>query len=120
MMSVLSKQDVIDLKDCELEEFYIEEWKGSVNIGTMTVEERLAFDEKHCSSDGTFKNLKDPELVYDMISLCLKNSDGSSMFSKEDCKLLKKKNAKVIHKIFYKALSMNYLSQEVVENIKKK
>lgn len=119
-MKVLNKEDILSANDVELELLEVEEWGGAVYIGAMSVEERLMFDDTHCDENGKFRNLKDPNLVYDMLELTLKNEDGTKMFGRDDIKQLKSKNAKVVHKIFYKALNANYVSAEAAEVVKKK
>jgi hypothetical protein len=118
-MKALTRDNIIDADDRDLEELEISEWGGSIYIGALTIGQRLTFDEKHCGPEGTFKDLKDPELVYDMLALCIKDKEGTCLFNKEDIKDLKNKNAKTIHKIFYKALHKNYVTIEKAKILKK-
>ena len=120
MQKKLTKDDILNSSDSDLKEVEIKEWGGFVYIGTMTLRQRLDFDAKHCAADGSFKDLKDPSLVYDMLQVCLRDVKGDYLFSNDDIKELGRKNAKVIHNLFYEALGCNYLTKESAELIKKK
>jgi hypothetical protein len=119
-MKNLTLDDIQKAIDTEPVDFFVEEWGGSISIGKLTVQERLDFDAKHCDEKGIFNNLNDPGLVYDLLSLCIRNSpSGDRMFVDGNIEVLKGKSAKVVNKIFLKALSVNYFSEESADAVKK-
>lgn len=119
-MAILDKEAILKADDSELTEIEIPEWGGTLFVGPMRVSERLAFDSKHCDENGQFKDLKDPELIYDLLSLSIRTEHGLRMFDEKGIRDLDQKNAKVIHSLFYKCLNANYAKPEAVEMIKKK
>lgn len=122
MSTFLTKSDIITAKN-RVVEFEVKEWGGVIGLSPLSIEQRMYFDEKYFGEDGKLKEdqLKNPELIFDLLSMCLKNEDGTPMFSKEDIRIsLGCKEAMVIHKIFYKCIDLVYLKKEAAEIIKKK
>ena len=118
-MAILDKSTILNVNDTELEEYEVEEWGGSICMGAMTVEQRLNFESTHCDEDGSFINIKDPELIFDLLALSIRTEAGDPMFTTDDIRLLNDKSAKVVHGIFNQALTVNYKTKESVEDIKK-
>jgi len=119
-MKKLTLSDIQAVDDLKPVEYYVDEWDGYVYIGRMTVQERLDFDSKYSDDKGVFKKLNDPQLTYDLLKICVKTHDGNHMFtSQDDLNVLKGKNAKVVNKLFIKALSVNYMDTDAVDDIKK-
>lgn len=119
-MKVLSKQDIISVNDDELVEYEIEEWGGSVLLSAMSVGERLALDEKFCDESGKFKNYNDPNLIYTLLTTCIKDEEGATLFGMDEIGFLKEKNSKVIHKLFYEIMKLNYQTVDSIDDAKKK
>ena len=118
-MKNLTLADIGSVEDTKPVEFYVKEWDGSIYIGRLTIQEHLDFDTKHRDEKGVFKNLSDPNLIYDLLSLCIKDVNGNRMFVSDNMGILKAKDAKVVNKIFLKALSQNFMDTKSVDDIKK-
>ena len=98
----------------------VPEWGGTIYVGVMTLEERLCFDEAHRDSTGKMKDISNPKVVYDLLKCCLRDQDGKALFDDSSINSLQSKSSKVVNALFTKAIEINYLDSNSVDELKKK
>jgi hypothetical protein len=120
-MTLLNKEDILNIKDTELKEFSVPEWGGSVFIAPMTLDEKMAFDEKHLNyNTGAYNNFSTTEFQLEVLKTCLKNKDGYPLFTDEDLPFLRKKNALVLLNLYTECMKTCFINVSAVDLIKKK
>lgn len=119
-MKKLTRNDVTSNKKISITEVEVPEWDGIVCIKELTIEERLAFDAKYTDSEGKFKNVNDPEMIYELLRKCLVDEDGNKLFEDSDVEIMKQKSGPVMQRLFLKVININYLSQLSIDETKKK
>jgi len=109
----LKTQDVLDAVDAKLEKVFVKEWAGNVYLRVMSVGERdsheldwLEHKEKGVANFRTKFLLK---------VLCDKN--GKLLFTDTHMPLLVLKSASVMNRLWEKAMKLNALSAEDVEEL---
>ena len=111
----LTKEDIINCDDLQMEEVKVKEWGGTVFIKELSVKERIEFE-------ASFKEKKDGDIMGKMLlllSTTICDKDRNPLFEPSDIESLHEKNVKVILKLFRIANKLSALTVESEENIKK-
>ncbi len=119
-MAVLTAESILGQKDMDLKEIEIEEWGGSVFLGSTTLIERFKYDETYRNEDGTLKNPDDTGYMLELLHLTLKDEHGEPLFTRETIKGLLNKKAKTIVKLFKTCSKHHFIGEDDLEDIKKK
>jgi len=119
-MGFLRTEDIQRINDVELKKIEVEEWGGSVFLGSMTLTERFKYDESFRNEDGTLKEPDNAEYMLEMLRLTLKDEHGDSLFTRDNIKGLSDKKAKTIVKLFKTCSSHHFIGESDLEDIKKK
>ena len=111
----LTREDIINCDDLQMEEVKVKEWGGTVFIKELSVKERIEFE-------ASFKEKKDGDIMGKMLlllSTTICDKDRNPLFEPSDIESLHEKNVKVILKLFRIANKLSALTVESEENIKK-
>lgn len=108
---MLSKDEILGIRDIKVCQLDIPEWNGTVNIRVMTGAERDAFES--ATSQNGKPNLKDIRARFAALVLCDEN--GTRLFSDADVKALTEKSAAALDRIFDAGMAWNGMSSESVE-----
>ena len=87
-------------------------WDIDTILTSDTVDEAQLLD--------AMKNIKDPNVVYDLLRYCLKDKDGKKMFDESTISFIQKKSSHVLNRIFTEAINLNYLDDSSLDELKKK
>ena len=120
-MGSLSMQDIIEVNDMELEELEVEEWGGSVYLGSLSLSARINYEEKHRNDKGTIGDPNDTKYIIDLLQMTLRDENGSFLFPKEeDSQVLASKKDTVILRLFKACSEHHSIDKGDIEDIKKK
>lgn len=114
-MGALSKDQILAANDMDLLEIEVPEWSGSVYCRVMTVGERDAYEREWIGKRET--GVENFRTKFLQRVLC--NKDGELLFSSDEVALLSKKSARVMARLWDKAMKHNHLMAEDVEELAK-
>lgn len=111
-MTLLNRDQILQVKDLKFDEIECPEWGGSVRIRSMTGVERDAFEQAIVGSDkkANFNNIR-AKLVA-MVSV---DAEGKRLFTDADLKALGEKNAAPLNRLFTAAQRLSGLTEADVE-----
>jgi len=113
---MLSRNDILNIKDLPTETVNIPEWGGNVIVRTMTGLQRDEF-EQAVFHDG-IKDLTN--IRARLCSMSIVDGTGKTLFSDSDIEALGKKNAKALDRVFAIAKKLSGIGRAEMNALKKK
>ena len=114
----MAREDILALRDVELKEVFVPEWKESVWVRGFTGEEQDLYSEelekKSKSGEAILKGLAVWVIVH---TVC--DKEGNNLFTDADIPALNKKQAKVIRRLAVAALEISGLTESSKESAEK-
>lgn len=111
----LSRDQILASNDFGMEKVNVPEWGGEVYIRVMSVGERDAYENEWVQNRG--KGVESFRSKF--LARCLCDEKGERLFSDADIQLLEKKSAKVMCRLWDKAMAHNSLASSDVEELAK-
>lgn len=108
----LSKEAIFAASDLPTREVDVPEWGGKVLVGTMGLDDRLAYEEICVKAEGR-------SVLTHLVALCVVDDNGNKLFSAEDIERLGKKNATVLTRIVRVATELNAMGFDAVASAEK-
>ena len=108
---ILSKQDIIEVDDLPKELIEVKEWGGSVYVRGLTSGERSVFEKEASSKEG----IDVATLRERLCAMAMINENGESLFSLKETKVLSKKSAVALQRIFIAAQKLAGIGEEMVK-----
>lgn len=115
-MTILTKNDIINAKDLEIERVVVKEWGGAVAVRGMTAKERDDFEHEMFNQ---IENKSTKTVRAKLVCRCCVDENGDRIFKDEDYIMLEKKNGRVVDKIFKVAQRLSGLTGKEVEDLAK-
>lgn len=118
----LTAKDILAAEDMDVEDVFIEQWKGWVRLRGLSGQERDRFETdifkfgsgKDETSKGDFTNMRAK-----LVSLTAIDQKGNRLFSYQDAVKLGKKSAAALDKLFAVAQRLSGLRKEDVKELQK-
>ena len=110
---LLSREDILGLKDLQIEPIDLPEWGGSAYIRCMSGAEREQFEHVFAQQESTMIRATAAGL-----SLC--DEKGQRLFTDKDFLLLATKNWKALDRIYTVARRLSVLTGDEMEALEKK
>lgn len=111
----LTKDQILAADDMGLLEVPVKEWGGSVFVRVMTVGERDAYENDWVLN----KNKGVENFRTKFLAKCLCDDKGQRLFSDAEIEALSRKSAKVMARIWQRAMEHNALTEDDVEELAK-
>jgi hypothetical protein len=111
----LNKKMILEANDLKLLKVAVPEWGGDVFIRVMSVGERDAYENDWIAN----KNKGVEDFRTKFLARCLCDENGDRLFSDEEIPVLAKKSAKVMSRLWQKAMDHNALTDADVEELAK-
>lgn len=111
----LTRDQILEADDLERQEVEVPEWGGSVWVRSMTGLERDKFETT--LTNGKDKGVNLQNIRARLVGLCSVDDGGARLFTDDDVKLLGKKSAKALDRVFDVAQRLNGLRNEDVEEL---
>jgi hypothetical protein len=119
-MSLLTRDQILDAEDIKTELVKVPEWGGDVNVKMFTATERDAFEESIVTRNGDDVKTNLENFRAKLCAATMVNENGRQYFpNPKDVKLLGKKSAKALDRVFAVAQSINGMSKDDVEELTK-
>lgn len=106
MSKYLSRDDVLNVPDVQVEEVDVPEWGGTVLVREMTTAEVENMSVRASSRDGKLSVEGITGMRAQVVGWCLVDENGSPLLDKEDIEELNKRSNKVIDRLFTKIMSL--------------
>ena len=119
MSMLLSRDAILEAKDLQHEDVYVEEWGGAVRVRSLTGTERDAFEASVVEQRGKNTKMNLRNIRAKLVALTVVDDEGNRLFSDADAKLLGQKSASALDKIFEVAQRLSGLRDEDVEELAK-
>ena len=116
-MSSLKREDILEVKDIEIEEVEVPEWGGTVCVKGMSGLERDAFEASivQAKGKGTKVNMENIRAKLAAQTLC--DEQGERLFTDVDVKLLGKKSAVALQRVFVVAQKLSGIGDADVNEL---
>lgn len=111
----LSREAILGAEDLPTEKVQIPEWKGYLNVKTMTGTERDKLESDMLEQRGRKSSMNLKNYRARLCSLVAVDDKDKRVFTDDDAIELGKKNAKALDRIFSVAQRLNGLTPEDVE-----
>lgn len=111
-MSALSAAQILSANDTKVEAIDVPEWGGTVFVKTLRGTDRDIFEE-------SLSKEKDKPFRCRFLVMTICDEKGVLLFKPEQVAALGEKSSIVLNRVFDKAWSVNYLSQERVDELGK-
>ena len=118
-MTVLNRDEILQVKDIEIEEVEVPAWGGSVFVKGMTGTERDAFEASIVQQRGKNASVNMANIRAKLASQTICDKDGLRLFTDADIKALGKKSATALQVVFDVAQRLSGISGDDVEELAK-
>lgn len=113
----LTKEQILAADDLGLVEISVPEWGDTVFIRIMTCGERDAYENDWIASKAKGGGVDDFRTKF--LARCLCDSKGNRLFSDSEIPALAQKSARVMARLWQKAMEHNALSDKDVDELAK-
>lgn len=126
-MALLSKQQIIEAKDLEMEKVFVPEWadgdpEAYVQVKALTGREKGKFDESLITPESRAPGRKPqldmtdygPKLA--VVSMC--DDDGNRLFTLDDLDVLAGKSAIALQRVVEVAMRINGMKADIEDEVK--
>lgn len=120
-MSILRKQDILQVKDTVIEKVTVPEWGGEVCLRSITAAERGIIE----AAAAAYKDSKGKDASFartftvKILSMALCDEDGKRLFTDDEISELAKKNAKVVARLAEVAQKLSGFAKEDIQELEK-
>lgn len=116
----IKRDDIMKSQDLAFEDVEVPEWgPGFIRIKTMTGTERDAYEASLYDLKGKEVKMNRDDIRAKLLVKCLVDEKNERLFSDAEIKMLGKKSAKVLDKLFTIAQKLNSMSEEDVKELEK-
>lgn len=116
---MLTKDQIFEIKDQQIELVNIPEWGGQVYVRGMSGSERDSFEASVIELRGSTQKVNLQNVRAKLVSLTACDEEGNRLFSDSDVVELGKKSATALQRIFDVAQKLSGFSKEDISLLKK-
>ena len=109
--SILTRDAIVAIDDCEKVRVAVPEWGGDVYVRVMSGVQLSKVQE--------FKGKNDLDTLVHILTICLCDESGKSLFKRDDVKLLEGKSGVVLVRLANLAMSINGIGDDAEEELGK-
>jgi len=118
-MALLTKDAILQAQDLPTESVHVPEWSGDVLVRALTGAERDAFEQSIVEQKGKSTKMNLQNMRAKLVALTVVDEGGNRLFTDADAKLLGKKSALALNRVFEVAQKLSGLTPEDVEELAK-
>lgn len=116
---LLTKEQILKVKDAETREVHVPEWGGTVRVKAMTGEERDRFEASIVTTRGKNVQRNLANIRAKLVACTVVDEADKLVFSFEDVAALGQKNAKALDRVYSAAAELSGISDSDVEEMAK-
>lgn len=115
----LSRDDILKVKDIQIEAVDVPEWGGIVYVKSLSGTERDAYESSMIEVRGKNQRVNLENLRAKLAVMTVCDEDGKLLFSQKDIEVLGKKSASALNRVFKVAQRLSALTDQDVEELAK-
>ena len=116
-MALLTRDDIANVDDRQYDEVEVPEWGGSVRVRGMSGTERDAYEASILEQRGNDRKVNLANARAKLVVRCLVDEAGQLLFNADDVRLLGRKSAKALERVFDKARELSGMSEDDVAKL---
>lgn len=119
----LSREEILGVKDFDVEEVNVPEWGGAVYVRPMTGRDRDKTEAEMFADGNRESEGVDPKCLYDrrarIVARTLCDKEGNLLFSDSDIGPLSEKSGIVLDLLYEKGMAISKWTDDEIEAVKK-
>jgi len=119
MSRLLTRQEILSIRDIRTETVFVPEWGGSVRIKAMTGKERDAWETALFQIDGKDVKMNKENLRAKLVALTVVDEAGQRLFTEADVEALGSKSASALDRIYQASQKLSGLTPDDIKEMEK-
>lgn len=119
MSKLLTRDDILQAQDLPTERVSVPEWSGEVLVRGLTGAERDKFEASIVVRKGNRTDFNPDNMRAKLVALCVIDEQGNRLFTDDDVKILGKKSATALDRVFQVAQRLSGLQPGAIEEAEK-
>ena len=119
MSRLLTRQEILSIRDIRTEIVFVPEWGGSVKIKAMTGKERDAWETALFQIDGKDVKMNKENLRAKLVALTVVDEAGQRLFTEADVEALGSKSASALDRIYQASQKLSGLAPDDIKEMEK-
>lgn len=116
-MALLTKEQILRVKDIETRTVHVPEWGGDVLVRSLTATERDYFESKLVDQSGKTVKANLQNIKARLASMAIVDEDGNRVFSESEISILGTKSAAALNRISDAITAMSGITKEEMEDL---
>jgi len=119
MSRLLTRQEILSIRDIRTETVFVPEWGGTVRIKAMTGKERDAWETALFQIDGKDVKMNKENLRAKLVALTVVDEAGQRLFTEADVEALGSKSAAALDRIYQASQKLSGLTPDDIKEMEK-
>ena len=119
MSRLLTRQEILSIRDIRTETVFVPEWGGAVRIKAMTGKERDAWETALFQIDGKDVKMNKENLRAKLVALTVVDEAGQRLFTEADVEALGSKSASALDRIYQASQKLSGLAPDDIKEMEK-
>lgn len=119
MSRLLTRQEILSIRDIRTETVFVPEWGGSVKIKAMTGKERDAWETALFQIDGKDVKMNKENLRAKLVALTVVDEAGQRLFTEADVEALGSKSAAALDRVYQASQKLSGLTPDDIKEMEK-
>src|SRR5690606_11536223 len=119
MSKLLTRQEILSIRDIRTEIVFVPEWGGAVKIKAMTGKERDAWETALFQIDGKDVKMNKENLRAKLVALTVVDEAGQRLFTEADVEALGSKSASALDRIYQASQKLSGLTPDDIKEMEK-
>lgn len=119
MSKLLTRQEILSIRDIRTETVFVPEWGGAVKIRAMTGKERDAWETALFQIDGKDVKMNKENLRAKLVALTVVDEAGQRLFTEADVEALGSKSASALDRVYQASQKLSGLTPDDIKEMEK-
>lgn len=119
MSRLLTRQEILSIRDIRTETVFVPEWGGAVKIKAMTGKERDAWETALFQIDGKDVKMNKENLRAKLVALTVVDEAGQRLFTEADVEALGSKSASALDRVYQASQKLSGLTPDDIKEMEK-
>lgn len=119
MSKLLTRQEILSIRDIRTETVFVPEWGGAVKIKAMTGKERDAWEAALFQIDGKDVKMNKENLRAKLVALTVVDEAGQRLFTEADVEALGSKSASALDRVYQASQKLSGLTPDDIKEMEK-
>ena len=119
MSRLLTRQEILSIRDIRTETVFVPEWGGAVKIRALTGKERDAWETALFQIDGKNVKMNKENLRAKLVALTVVDEAGQRLFTEADVEALGSKSASALDRIYQASQKLSGLTPDDIKEMEK-